>query len=214
MDMTVDPTNDEIAYITFSGFGTGHVFKTTNSGSTWADISTDLPDVPTNAVVVDPLIPDHVYVGNDLGVFFSPDGGNSWEPWQDGLMEAVMIFDLKISPTNRKLRAATHGNGVFDRNLVEDVVSVNESIPTLSDATIFPNPLGGMGTLKFELSDQTDLDIRIFDLSGKEMKTIFKGHRTKGEHNIEINTNGLSSGFYFIRMKSNQGQFSMKFQKM
>ncbi len=213
MDMTVDPTNDEIAYITFSGFGTGHVFKTTNSGAAWTDISADLPDVPTNAIVVDPMIPNHVYVGNDLGVFFSPNGGNSWEPWQDGLMEAVMIFDLKISPMNRKLRAATHGNGVFDRNLVEDVVSVNESIQTLSDASIFPNPLRETGTLKFDLSEKTDLDIRIFDLSGKELKAIFKGQHTKGEHQIDFNTNELSSGFYFVRMKSEQGQFSMKFQK-
>ena len=42
-------------FITFSGFGTGHVFKTEDYGATWEDVSIGLPDVPTNAVIVDPL---------------------------------------------------------------------------------------------------------------------------------------------------------------
>jgi len=193
MDMTVDPTNDDI---------------------TWTDISTDLPDVPTNAVIVDPLIPNHIYVGNDLGVFFSPDGGVSWEAWQDGLMEAIMVFDLKISPVNRKIKAATHGNGAFERDLEENVVSTNETILALSDASIYPNPLQETGTIKFNLSEKTELDIRVFDLSGKEVKSIFKGARAEGQHQIEIEANGIAKGFYFIKMNSDKGQLAMKFEKI
>jgi photosystem II stability/assembly factor-like uncharacterized protein len=76
MDMAVDPTNDSIAYVVYSGFGTGHVFRTDNYGQDWEDISGDLPDVPTNAVVVDPDYPNHIYIGNDLGVFVSRDSGS------------------------------------------------------------------------------------------------------------------------------------------
>ena len=213
MDMTVDPTNDEIAYVTFSGFGTGHVFKTTDSGASWTDISTDLPDVPTNAVVVDPLLPNHVYVGNDLGVFFSPDGGDTWEAWQEGMMEAVMIFDLKISPTNRKLRAATHGNGAFERNLVESLVAVDE-IASLSNTVLFPNPISSTATLEFELSEKTNLDVRIFDVSGKEIKTIFNGTNSKGLNQIQVDASNLPVGFYFLKMSGNGGLYSMKFQKV
>src|SRR4029077_8145839 len=49
-----------IAYVSFSGFGTcagcdgkGHIFKTTNGGATWVDISGDLPDAPVNDIIVD-----------------------------------------------------------------------------------------------------------------------------------------------------------------
>ncbi|MDW8240738.1 MAG: hypothetical protein RMM98_14100 [Acidobacteriota bacterium] len=117
-DLVVDPTNDAIVYVTFSGFGTSHVFKSTDGGLSWQDIGAGLPDVPTNALVVDPLWPDHLYVGNDLGVYVSTDGGRSWQNFSEGLLDAVAAFDLSISPSNRMLRVATHGNGVFERRLI------------------------------------------------------------------------------------------------
>jgi photosystem II stability/assembly factor-like uncharacterized protein len=117
-DLTVDPTNDAIVYITFSGFGAAHVFKSDNGGATWQDIGAALPDVPTSAVIVDPLFTDHLYVGNDIGVYVSTDGGRSWQEFGEGLPEAIVAFDLSISPMNRKLRVATHGNGVFERDLI------------------------------------------------------------------------------------------------
>ncbi len=213
MDMTVDPTNDNIAYITYSGFGTGHVYKTIDSGETWEDISTNLPDVPTNAVVVDPLLPEQIYVGNDLGVFYSPDGGLTWEPWMEGLSEAIMVFDLKVSPTNRKVRAATHGNGAFQRDMIGEVVSTREPIAALSNTTIFPNPLREMGTLQFDLTEKTDLDIRLMDISGKEIKMIFRGTKIEGTHSLDFEAGNLSSGFYLIRLSSKNGIYSHKFQK-
>src|SRR5690606_21714324 len=100
-DVAVDPTDDRTAYVTASGFGTGHVFKTSDGGASWTDISTSLPDAPTSAVIVDPAFPDHVYVGNDVGVFASYDGGQTWESFNAGLPEAVLVADLKVSPMDR-----------------------------------------------------------------------------------------------------------------
>ncbi len=117
-DLAVDPTNDATVYLTFSGFGTSHVFKSENGGQSWQDIGTGLPDVPTNTMIVDPLLPHHLYVGNDLGVYVSTDGGQSWQDFSEGLLDAVIAFDLSISPRNRKLRVATHGNGVFERDVL------------------------------------------------------------------------------------------------
>jgi photosystem II stability/assembly factor-like uncharacterized protein len=118
-DMTVDPTDEATVYLTLSGFGSSHVFKSTDYGTTWTDIDGGrLPDVPTTAVVVDPVFPDHVYVGNDIGVYFTADAGATWVQLDLGLPEAVLIGDLSISPSNRVLRAATHGQGVYERALL------------------------------------------------------------------------------------------------
>lgn len=117
-DLAVDPTNDAIVYVTFSGFGAAHLFKSDNGGATWQDIGATLPDVPTSAVVIDPLFRDHLYIGNDIGVYVSTDGGQSWQEFSEGLPEAIIAFDLSISPLNRKLRVATHGHGVFERDLI------------------------------------------------------------------------------------------------
>lgn len=74
---------------------------------------TELLDVEHNALAVDRDAPDHVYVGADIGVWHSPDRGQTWEPLPNGLPDAP-VFDLQIHPTRRLLRAATHGRGMFE----------------------------------------------------------------------------------------------------
>ncbi len=115
-DIEFDPTNSSIAYLTYSGYGTPHVFKTTNVGLTWTDITSNLPDIPHQSVTVDPFFPDNIFVGTDLGVFHSSDAGGSWEDFNNG-MPPAMILDLSFSRNNKALRAATFGNGVYQRIL-------------------------------------------------------------------------------------------------
>jgi photosystem II stability/assembly factor-like uncharacterized protein len=118
LDLAVDPTNSHIAYAAFGGFGTGHLFKTTDAGANWNNISGTLPDAPTTALVVDPLHPNVVYVGNDISVYVSTDGGGSWSQFGAGLPDGVIVADLTISPSNRTLRVATHGNGIWERKML------------------------------------------------------------------------------------------------
>jgi photosystem II stability/assembly factor-like uncharacterized protein len=118
IDLAVDPFNSAVVYAAFGGFGTGHLFKSTNAGGTWSDITGTLPDVPTTAIAIDPLHSNNVYAGNDLGVYASTDGGSTWASFSEGLPDAVIAADLVISPANRTLRVATHGNGVYERKLI------------------------------------------------------------------------------------------------
>lgn len=115
-DIEFDPSDSRTAYLTYSGYGTPHVYRTTDLGSSWSDISSNLPDIPVQAVTVDPLYPEYLYVGTDLGVFQSSDGGVSWWDYSEGMVDA-MVLDLTISRSNEALRAATFGNGVYQRPL-------------------------------------------------------------------------------------------------
>src|SRR6185436_2947554 len=71
--VAVDRANDSVAYATFSGFRVDqplpHVFRTTNRGTTWTDISGDLPDAPVNDIAIDPRRASTLYVATDVGVF-------------------------------------------------------------------------------------------------------------------------------------------------
>lgn len=111
-DITVDARNQANVIASVSGFGTGHVFRTTNAGLSWQNISGDLPDLPVNAVLIDPSLGELIYIGTDLGVFRSHDGGETWIPFNDG-MPNVAVFDLTYSPASGLLVAATHGRGMF-----------------------------------------------------------------------------------------------------
>jgi hypothetical protein len=115
--VAVDPGNDAIAYATFSGFRVdqplAHVFRTTDHGATWSDISGDLPDAPVNAIIIDPRQSSTLYVGSDVGAFVSTDLGASWAPLGTGLPDAP-ISDLKFLPgPPATLYAATYGRSIY-----------------------------------------------------------------------------------------------------
>ena len=207
MDVTVDPTDEATAYITYSGFGTGHVFRTNDYGDTWVDITGDLPDVPTNAVLVDPLFPNNVYVGNDLGVFVSIDYGETWATYQDGLPLAVMIFDLKISPADRKLRIATHGNGAFQRDLLEEpLVSANEVALAVANLDIFPNPVVDQATIRFQLETEALLNFQLLNAQGQVLQALEQGRYTNGQHQFDWQAGDLPKGIYYLQVTSSTGQ--------
>jgi hypothetical protein len=117
-DITLDPTNQQRAVVTYSGFNTstpdtpGHVFVTNDQGATWTDISGNLPDVPVNSIALDPMVPGALYIGTDLGVFQTTDGGATWIRLDNG-MPRVAVFMLRYHAASRSLIAATHGRGVY-----------------------------------------------------------------------------------------------------
>jgi photosystem II stability/assembly factor-like uncharacterized protein len=122
-DIAVDPQNAQIAYVSYSGFdengsGRGHVFRTTNGGQSWQDLSGNLPDVPVNSLLIDPdsigVGPRRVlYAGTDVGVFrVTLDGTTSWQPFGAGL-PPVVVNRLAYNASTRQLLAATYGRGVW-----------------------------------------------------------------------------------------------------
>jgi uncharacterized repeat protein (TIGR01451 family) len=114
----VDRSNYRIAYVAFSGydlatpFKHGHVFKTTDGGQTWTNISSNLPDVPVNTLVLDPSDPNSLYVGTDVGPLVTNNGGTSWEPLGTGF-PIVTVAQIDVNPYLRQLTAASYGRGVF-----------------------------------------------------------------------------------------------------
>jgi sugar lactone lactonase YvrE len=117
--LTVDPRNPAHAYAIFNGYsrrwvpsaGVGHVFETLDGGQTWTDISGNLPDVPSDALV---LSKGNLALGTDLGVFTAAEGqgaGTTWSRLGTGLPNAS-VNDLTPGP-NGDIYAATHGRGVW-----------------------------------------------------------------------------------------------------
>jgi hypothetical protein len=111
------------AIAAFSGFNVstpsqpGHVFRTINglSGSaTWTNLSGDLPDVPVNALAIDPTKTPHVlYAGTDIGVFMSVNNGTNWTYLSNGHPN-VAVFGLDRNPSTGQIVSSTHGRGMFE----------------------------------------------------------------------------------------------------
>jgi autotransporter-associated beta strand protein len=112
--IVVDPRNSDHVFVVDSsapGGGHGRVFETTDSGMTWRNITTNLPDIPTWCITIDPR-GGTLYVGTDQGVYYSLNDGVSWAPFGTGLAN-VQVTSLKLSQNFNILAAASYGRGMW-----------------------------------------------------------------------------------------------------
>lgn len=121
--LAFDPTDSNVAYATYSTFGGVHVWKSTDAGASWQPLDGSgegrLPDVPVHAIAINPRNPRELYLGTDLGLFVSLDGGASWAVENTGYAN-VITEDLKlVAPPGQtpQLFAFTYGRGVWRVNL-------------------------------------------------------------------------------------------------
>jgi hypothetical protein len=118
------PDNTNAVILAMSGFNISHVWRgdvPANGPAVWTNVSgsgagTTLPDIPVNALVIDPSAPDTYYIGTDIAVYRTINGGGAWTQFSQGLPNCA-IFDLKLHSPTRLLRVATHGRGMWERKL-------------------------------------------------------------------------------------------------
>jgi photosystem II stability/assembly factor-like uncharacterized protein len=119
--VTVDPEDAQTAWVTYSGFRSQsetqpHVLMTTDGGKSWDDISGRLPQAPVNDVIRHPRHDRWLYVGTDMGVFFSPNLGRTWLKVGRGLPVSP-VTDLHLHAATDTLFAATFGRSIFHTTL-------------------------------------------------------------------------------------------------
>src|SRR5260370_16142183 len=122
--LAIDPSNPDVIYATYSNFlsnsSQSHVYKSTDGGASWTGIdsgaggATGIPDIPLFTLIVDPQNPSTLYLGTDIGVFVSLDGGGTWarddNPFANAVTETLV---LDRSAGQSTLFAFTHGRGVW-----------------------------------------------------------------------------------------------------
>ncbi|MDJ0839200.1 MAG: hypothetical protein QNK37_21970 [Acidobacteriota bacterium] len=107
------PTDANHVIAVTGGYGNRHAFRSLDGGQSWADIDRgNLPDAPHGGLVFDPQNPDHLYVGSDAGVFFSPNRAATWENMSTDMPNSQVI-DLVLHRGTRKLYAATYGRSIW-----------------------------------------------------------------------------------------------------
>src|SRR5262249_20240480 len=115
--LAFDPGPKDIAYATYSTFGGTHVWRSENGGA-WSALDGSgagaLPDVPVHSIAIDPSNTARLYIGTDVGVFVSIDGGANWAVETSGFPN-VITESLRIQVANgvTNLYAFTHGRGVW-----------------------------------------------------------------------------------------------------
>lgn len=89
-----------------------YLWKSKDFGATWTSIAAGIPCGPINVVTEDPLNPDVLYVGTDIGAYVTVDGGANWHVL-GGNLPSTFVHDLVVHPRDRIIVIATHGRGMW-----------------------------------------------------------------------------------------------------
>ncbi len=183
-----------------------YIFKTTDFGKTWTNISSNLPDNGSVHVVIESSKNKNLlFCGTEFGLFGSLDGGKSWHQMKGGL-PTVAVHDLVIHPRDRDLVIGTHGRSIY---VMDDISPLEEMTPEVSakPSHLFPirptvafkpkpittkpksnefvgqNPPYG-SIIRFNLPKPADASLAILDPStGKELR-YYTTKGTQGLHTV------------------------------
>ena len=123
----VASSHDEgTVYATFDGHRSNdfkaYVLKSADYGKTWTSISSNLPVSSVQVIREHPRAGSLLFIGNEVGAFYSANGGGSWSKLQYNL-PTVAVHDIKIHPRENDLVIGTHGRGIF---IIDDITPLEK----------------------------------------------------------------------------------------
>lgn len=183
---------------------------TSNGGISWHNRNINR-NVRLNSVYLDT---DYkLYVCGDNGlILFSSDFGVSWEDQptgavssineigffdsnsgaaitEDGQVLLTSLGNLEVGTQNSSIPLTT---GVYDHNQ-----QINKSYELYQN---FPNPFNPVTQINFTIPEKLFVSLKVYDVLGKEVKTLINGELEKGKHSVSFNGSELSSEIYFYKI--------------
>lgn len=204
--ISLDQNNTNTVYATVNGYVDGSkVFKSTNGGSTWTNISAGLPNILAKQVVLKQNQGQEIlFLGTELGVYFKV-GTDNWTKLGQGLPN-VVVSDIEINYNQDKLVVGTFGRGLWEISILNSTLGLNE-IATTGDETpfIYPNPVTD-GQLNIKLKDNSDsFNYIMYNVIGGVVQ---KGYLNSGVNTIDVKD--VATGIYVIRMTNGKYVSSQK----
>ncbi len=128
-----------------------YLFKTTDFGATWSNLSGNLPQWPVNVIVEDTQKASVLFAGTDGGVYVSTDGGARWLALKSNMPPAP-VTDMLIHSREQDLVAGTYGRGIFVMDIapIREMTEENLKGPYLF--SVKPKPIrrdGAQGNYRF-----------------------------------------------------------------
>ncbi len=207
----IDSDEPTTAWVTVGGFIPGiKVYKTTNAGASWTNVSGNLPNLQTNCLLHDGLHGHNpIYVAMDVGVFYFNDTLSNWELYATDLPN-VVVSDLELDVPNLQIVAATFGRGLWGVSLKDEVlVHAIPGQPQYMAMQIAPNPNDGAFELRFEGHATAELKVDVIDIMGRTVHSETVAPFAAGHaHRVDAK---LVAGSYFVRATGNGGRWVRRF---
>ncbi len=185
-----------------------YLFKTTNYGESWMEITKGIPDnYPTRTIREDPEKEGVLYAGTEFGLFISFDDGANWEPFQQNL-PVTPVTDIKVFRGDLILSTMGRGFWIMDNvsalHSIKSVSSKPAHLFTPEEALRYRYRYNGDGkypeypdaavAIDYYLKDKSDGDIilEITDAEGNVVSTFTSASKPKADKG----TTDMATGFF------------------
>lgn len=203
---------------------TNNVYQTQNGGLTWLSMGSQFVPRCTagrtmGGVLGDGVTEEGLYAlirGEDL--YHRVASGNPWTHVDMPLDIDWRTVDFTMSRDNL-LAIATHTKGVWIRGgLIDDLPETGEQAALMPDgfelSPAWPNPFNPSTNLEFTLGAPGHVTLRVYDLQGRAVATLFEGDTYAGSHTVSWNASAMASGVYFIRLTTEHGSLVRKVTRL
>lgn len=213
----VPSAHDEaLVYAVFDGHQnddySAYAYVSEDYGENWRSIVTGLPDGwSLNVLAEHPRNPNLLFIGNEIGIYFSIDRGEEWVRLKSNL-PTVPVDDIKVHPRDNDLVIGTHGRGAWIlhditplEELTSEVLNSTAQLFGMTTATLFnayrpqgwtpgvweaPNPPAGARIRYFlnadesaEEGDEPTVQVTVTDAHGDVVREL-TGPGSAGIHEV------------------------------
>ncbi len=193
--MVVLPNQDIFIQTIYSSSFDG-VYRSTNRGESWLRIGSNNPYF--SALTASP--DGNIYGTSDDGVFLSTDQGATWINISPGI--TIQLASIVITPSGRIL---VGGSYVFRSRTTTTSTTESPSLPEkFSLMQNYPNPFNPTTNIRFKISDLGFVSLIVFDVLGRELRTLVNEVKTPGEYSVSFDASDLGSGVYFYRLRAGE----------
>lgn len=194
-DIEFGQTEQEM-FVTMHNYGVQSVWYTSNSGTTWRSLEGNLPDMPVKCILQNPLIPNELIIGTDLGVWATADftvTNPVWIPAFNGMSDSK-VLDLDLRASDNTILASTYGRGLFTSTFTSAPLSILENEVASNQISVYPTVSNGRINIASK-SDFGTTKLEIYNVGGQK---VFNKSIDLSGSTMDLSLQ-LSSGMYFMK---------------
>ncbi|MBD3168308.1 MAG: T9SS type A sorting domain-containing protein [candidate division Zixibacteria bacterium] len=210
-EIAFNPINPLTQYIS----SCAGLYKTTDNGETWVNLSEDWIEKEVYGIVFNPRNPSELIISSFAHrVAKSTDGGDTWHTMNDGLLYRSYFVprNIFVSPHEDEKYYLTSDMGIWEYNRVQTPVddSYIDSIQDPLILTSFPNPSNNQILIEYRIETGGDVKLEVFNVKGQLITKLVEEKQTPGTYTVSWDGIGFSSGVYFAKLKTGERTYTRK----
>jgi len=137
------------------------------------------------------------YLGTTIGVYLSADAVN-WTPIKNNSNYKLGMLTHQIYIIGKEMFIGTN-NGIWKNALN---VGINNITKFDDNIRIYPNPINSLLVVNYLLTKNSQVNISLSDITGRQIEDIINENQVVGEHIIKLNTKRLEDGIYLLNLRA------------